>query len=104
MNNIGLSNKILKIIAIIIITIMVFRPVAVIAAEKVQTNAGISTSYEAAAIEDDRVALSAPTFIDETGGQDYYWLFLLIVLAAGVATEELIRIHYKKMNEEDRNK
>ena len=99
-----LSNRILKAIAILIIVAMIFRPVAVMAAEKTETKAGISTSYETAAIEDDGVALAPTTFIDESSGRDYYWVFLLFLLIAGIATEELIRIHCQKISDESENK
>ena len=98
------SNRLLKLITILIITIMVFKPVAVIAAQKAETNPQIIVSAEASAIDDGGVALSSTAFIDETSGQDYYWLFLLFILIAGIATEELIRIHYQKTDNESKNK
>ena len=98
-----LSFGLLKVLAILVIAIMIFRPVTAIAASKVETNVGISTSNENATIYDDGVAMSAQTYIDETSGQDYYWLFLLILLASGIATEELIRIYYRKIEKESGN-
>ncbi len=62
------------------------------------------TENKKATITDEGVALAAGIPVEETNRFNFWWLFLLLLLAAGVNTEEMVRNHYKKMNEENQDK